>query len=173
MRCSSLFFLNAGIYLQAGRRHIKVAPTRALNPTQTPHIYLLTCGAEPFLRSYQLCSHSGTSPQHFIEPECSSPCSQEPSTGPYPEPDRAKSHIRFFSLGSLGPRLFMNFRNRLIFYGEEFIAPRLTPKLEDHTLLAVGDCLFNIFSQLPSISGGRSLHPQPEDAPCRGDKGPT
>jgi len=29
---------------------------------------------------------------------------------------------------------------------------------------------FSIYSQLPSISGGRLLHPQPEDAPCRGDR---
>jgi hypothetical protein len=40
----------------------------------------------------------------------------------------------------------MNFRNRLIFYGEEFLAPRPTPKLEDHLLSAVRDCLFNIFA---------------------------
>jgi hypothetical protein len=49
-------------------------------------IYLLTYGAEPFLRSRQLCSYSRTS-QHFKEPESSSPCSQEPSNGPYPQPD--------------------------------------------------------------------------------------
>jgi len=30
--------------------------------------------------------------------------------------------------------------------------------------------LIPIYSQLPSISGGRLLHPQPEDAPCRGDR---
>jgi hypothetical protein len=47
-----------------------------------------THGAEPFLRSYQLCSYSRTS-QHFIEPESSLPCSQEPPIGPYPEPDKS------------------------------------------------------------------------------------
>jgi histone-lysine N-methyltransferase SETMAR len=47
--------------------------------------YLLTYGSEIFLRSCQLCSPSRT-PQHFMEPEGSIPCSQGPSTGPYPEP---------------------------------------------------------------------------------------
>jgi hypothetical protein len=33
------------------------------------------------------------------------------------------------------------FRNKLIFYSEELLAPRPTPKLEDHPLSAVRDCL--------------------------------
>jgi hypothetical protein len=37
------------------------------------------------------------------------------------------------------------FRNKLNFYGE-LLAPQRTPKLEDHPLSAVLDCLFNIFA---------------------------
>jgi hypothetical protein len=68
-----------------------------------------------------------------------------------------KSHIHFLSLSSFihgicpGPRLLMNFRNKLIFYGEELLAPRPTPKLEYHSLSAVRDCLFNIFAATPHI----------------------
>jgi hypothetical protein len=64
------------------------------------HIYLLTYGAEPFLRSNQLCSHSRNS-QHFMKPEGSLPCSQEPSTGPYSEPDRSSSYYPIQSLRSI------------------------------------------------------------------------
>jgi hypothetical protein len=71
----------------------------------------------------------------------------------------------------MGPRLLVIFRNKLIFYSEELLCPRPTPKLDDHPLSVVHDYL--IYSQLPSISSGRLFHPQPEDAPCRGDKGPT
>ena len=38
------------------------------------------------------------------------------------------------------------YRNVIRFYGEELLAPRPAPKLEDHTLSAVRDCLFNIFA---------------------------
>jgi hypothetical protein len=43
-------------------------------------------------------------------------------------------------------RLLVNFRNKIIFYGEELLVPRPTPKLEDHPLSAVRGCLFNIFA---------------------------
>jgi hypothetical protein len=36
------------------------------------------------------------------------------------------------------------FRNRFIFYGEGLLAPRPTPKLEDHPLSSVHGCLFNV-----------------------------
>jgi hypothetical protein len=51
----------------------------------------LTHGAEPFLKSRQMCSYSRTS-QHFMEPEGSLLCSQDPSTGPYPEPQQTSPH---------------------------------------------------------------------------------
>jgi hypothetical protein len=62
-------------------------------------------------------------------------------------------------------------RNIIIFYVEELLAARPTPKLEDHPFSAVRDCLFNVFSA--TLRNWRPfLHPQPEDAPCRGDRDP-
>jgi hypothetical protein len=57
------------------------------------------------------------------------------------------------------------------FDGEELLAPRPTPKLEYHPLSAVRECLVNIFAATLHIVGP-FLHPQPEDAPCRGDRDP-
>jgi hypothetical protein len=58
-----------------------------------------------------------------MEPEGSLPCSQEPSQGPG-----------------------VTFYNKLVFSGEELLAPCPTSRLEDHPLLAVHNCLFNIFT---------------------------
>jgi hypothetical protein len=64
-----------------------------------------------------------------------------------------------------GPRFLATFRNKFIFYGEELLVPCQTPKLEDHTLSAVRDFLFNIFAATlyiwrpspPSANWGRAM----------------
>jgi hypothetical protein len=56
-------------------------------------------------------------------------------------------------------------------YFEELLATCHNYKLEDHHFrLSSTACL--IYWRLPFISGSRLLHPQPEDAPCRGDRDP-
>ena len=58
---------------------------------------------------------------------------------------------------SPGPRLSVwTFRNKMRFYGEE-LTPRPTPKLEDHPLSAVRNCLFNIFAGAVHIGGRSSI----------------
>ena len=90
----------------------------------------------------------------------------------HPTSWRFKSHAPFSLLRSYqsispGPRRSVwTFRNLIRFYGEKLLAPRPTPKLEDHSVSAVRDCLYNIFAATLHI-GGRSSYLQPEDAPCR------
>jgi hypothetical protein len=43
-------------------------------------------------------------------------------------------------------RPLLNVHNKLIFYGEELLAPHPIPKLEDNPLSAVHDCLSSIFT---------------------------
>jgi hypothetical protein len=43
------------------------------------------------------------------------------------------------------PRPFVIFLNKIIFYGEELLTPRPTPKLWDHPLSAFRHCMSNIF----------------------------
>lgn len=54
------------------------------------------------------------------------------------------------------------FRNKIRFYGEELLASSPTPKLEDHPLLAVRDCLFKTaaihIGGCSSISNMRTRH---------------
>jgi hypothetical protein len=63
------------------------------------------------------------------------------------------------------------FETKIRFHVDELLAPRPALKLEDHTLSAVRDCLFNtpIFAAILHI-GSTFHHPQPEDASCRGDR---
>ena len=50
------------------------------------------------------------------------------------------------------------FHNRASFYGEELLALCPTPKLEDHCLLVVHNCLFNIFTATFHFGGCSSNH---------------
>jgi len=121
-----------------------------------------------------------------VDPEDSLPHVQAPANCPYPEPDqsspsslshflqshstpRAKSQVRFPLLDlyqrsnpSLG--LCETFRS-VRCYGEELLALRPIPKLDDNPLSAVYACLFDIFAATFHF-WRHFLHPQPEDEPC-------
>jgi hypothetical protein len=60
------------------------------------------------------------------------------------------------------------FRNILVFYREEMLSPAQPPSWRD-TSYRLSVTAYSIYLQWSSISGGVLLHPQPEDAPCRGD----
>ena len=47
-------------------------------------------------------------------------------------------------------------RTNLLFYDEELLAPHPTPKLEDHPLSAVHNCLFNVFAATLHTGGHSS-----------------
>jgi hypothetical protein len=66
-----------------------------------------------------------------------------------------------------------SFVTHLFFYCEELLAPHTEPPSWRKIPCQLSMTAYEIYSQLPSISGGHSLHPQPEDAPCRGNKWPT
>jgi len=49
------------------------------------------------------------------------------------------------------------FLNEMCFYGEQLLASRTTPKLKDHPLLAVRDCLFDISAASLHIGSRSSI----------------
>jgi hypothetical protein len=75
---------------------------------------------------------------------------------------RTKSHVPFSLLG-VAPKYqwrseaYSLFRSTIRSYGEELLAPRPTPNLEDHTLSAVRDYLFNIFATTVHIGDRSSI----------------
>ena len=80
-------------------------------------------------------------------------------------------YIILYYIISPGPRLCLVVRNIVSFYGEELLAPRPIPKLEGHPFSAVRDCLLSVFTATLHIRRP-FLHPQPEEAPCCGDRDP-
>jgi hypothetical protein len=101
------------------------------------------------------------------------PHSLASATCPCIEPDpssRCPLHISTMSYQKINasPRPCQMFCNIVIFL---LWAPLPSLKLEDRPLSFVRDWLFNIFA--PTFHIRRPfLHPQPENAPCCGDKGP-
>jgi len=66
---------------------------------------------------------------------------------------------RFNHLHTICWRACEKFRNKLVPYSKEFLAPRPTPKLEDNPLQTA--CyLCSFYSELPFISGDHLLHPR-------------
>jgi hypothetical protein len=104
-----------------------------------------------------------------MKPEGSLPHSQMPTTFPYPEPAGSTSfHVPFSLLRSYqmlrsyqsinpGWRQVFMIRSKTSFHGDELSTSRPTPKLEDHTLSAVRDWLFNIFAATFHIGDRSSI----------------
>jgi len=91
-----------------------------------------------------------------MEPECSLPQSQVPATCPYPE------------------LTVWMFCNKIRFYGEEMLAPRLPPKLEapqagGPPLVVCPRLLIQYIWSYPPF-WRPFLHSQPENELCRGDR---
>jgi hypothetical protein len=68
--------------------------------------------------------------------------------------------------------LFNTSQQIYFFYGGGLLDPTQPPSWRA-TPCQLSATAYSIYSQLPSISGGHLLYSQPEDASCRGDKGPT
>jgi hypothetical protein len=64
--------------------------------------------------------------------------------------------LRSYQSISTCPRHMFMFRNKVSFYGEE-LSPSPTPKLKDHPLSAVRNCLFNIFAPTLHIGDSSSI----------------
>jgi len=64
----------------------------------------------------------------------------------------------FYQRTSPGLRHMYPFRNKARFYGEELLAPRPTPKLQDHLLSSVRHSSFNIIAATLHIGGRSSIH---------------
>jgi hypothetical protein len=128
-----------------------------------------------------------------MEPECSLPHSQVPTTCLYPEPAQSSPYphilllknspsspkslvplslFRLYQIISPGPRLCLwIFRNKDTFSKWEVVSTLPNPQAEGPSLVS---CLILLIQYIPNYPPywRPFLHPQPEDAPCRGDRDP-
>jgi hypothetical protein len=96
-----------------------------------------------------------------MEPEGSLLHSQVPTTCLYSEPAQSSPSLHTgHTKASVQVRGFVceYFVTKIRFHGEDMLAPRPIPKLEDHPLSAVHNCLFNIFAATLHIGGRSSFH---------------
>ena len=77
------------------------------------------------------------------------------NTPPSGDPSGGVFYLRIVLSPEEASRLWVFLNN--IFHGEELLAPRPTPKLEDYPLSAVRDCLFNLFAATLHIGGRSSI----------------
>jgi hypothetical protein len=58
------------------------------------------------------------------------------------------------------------FCNMLVFLQWGVVSPQSNPQAQEPPLSRLSVTAHSIYSQLPSISGGLLLHPQPKDVSC-------
>jgi len=116
-----------------------------------------------------------------MEPEGSLPCSQEPTIGPYPDADESSLCLStlfiYNPLTSINQVIPKNPKPCVTFRKSWFLAARSCQPLAKPPSWRATPCrlsatVYSIYSQVPSICGGPFLHPQLEDALCRGDREP-
>ena len=101
----------------------------------------------------------------------------EPALYKTPNIPSTKSHAPSFAALlvpniSPGPRLCLwLFHNKIRFHGEELLAPRPTPQAGGPPLVGCLRLLIQYIRSYPP-HWRPFLNPQPEDAPCRGDRDP-
>ena len=96
--------------------------------------------------NYVTCVSKSRNYQRVMQNGGSLPSSQDAVTFPCPEPDKWSRRSRHFLERSKravrSPRLYCTVRSSV----KAFLAPRPTPRVEEHPLSAVRDCLFSIFA---------------------------
>jgi len=84
---------------------------------------------------------------------------QSPSSGKlivtqlvkFPSLYESRKFVTMSTIADPIARSCITFRNNLVSYGEEELAPRPTPKVGNHPFSAIVDCSFNIFAAVLDI----------------------